>query len=316
MLEEKVFVLRPLRLLAFAPALVLAACLSPCLAQTPAPQTSPTPPQTSKPEKPVAPPVQEEKKRQQAKNITLKDLKNPSAEQVAEIVIAIYGGNYGRAILNQVRRNGVENGRMTRTNRDGQLEEVTYEQRFVHGDSFSKDKIRLDQKTPSMEYALVYNAGQIWGIINGTPFTPREDATTGFLAQAYHGIDALLRYKENGSTVAYAGRDKKKGIELWMLDLTDKDKHKTRYYISANPDVRLMGRVLWLEYEEPTSAGGNPVKYRRTFHEYRYAQNTLVPFSSVLYADDKQIEETRILTVTYGIKMDDSYFQNPQAASN
>jgi hypothetical protein len=309
-------VLRPLRHLTLVAALVVAACVAPCFAQTPAPQTSPTPAPTVKPQKTVPPPVQEEKKKQQAKALTVKDLKNPSAETIAEIVVAVYGGNYGRAILNQVRRNGVENGRITRTNKDGQPEEVTYEQRFVHGESFLKDKIRLDQKTPSMEYALVYNAGQIWGIINGTPFTPREDATTDFLAQAYHGIDALLRYKENGSTISYGGHDKQKNIDLWTLDLTDKDKHKTRFYISANPDVRLMGRVLWLDYEQPNPAGGDPIKYRRTFSEYRFAQNTLVPFHSVLYADDKQIEETRILTVTYGIKMDDTYFQNPQAASN
>ncbi|MDQ3906872.1 MAG: hypothetical protein M3268_00860, partial [Acidobacteriota bacterium] len=165
-----------------------------------------------------------------------------------------------------------------------------------------------------MEYALVYNAGQIWGIINGTPFTPREDTTKEFLTPAYHGIDALLRYKENGSTVAYVGRDKQKNIDLWIIDLTDKDKHKTRYYVSANPDLRLTGRILWLEYEEPNPAG-ETVKYRRTFGEYRFAQNTLVPFRSVLYQGDKQIEEVRINTVTYGIKMDDSYFA-PQSASN
>jgi len=58
------------------------------------------------------------------------------------------------------------------------------------------------------------------------------------------------------------------------------------------------------------------VKFKRTFHEYRYAQNTLVPYRSVLYANGRQIEEARVLTVTYGIKMDDSYFQNAQSAAN
>jgi hypothetical protein len=307
-------VLRSLRLMAFAAALVAVVAASPASAQTPtpAPEISPTPTK-----KTVAPPIQEERKKQQAKALTLKDLKNPSPEQLAELVIAVYGNSYGRAILNQVRRNGVENGRVTRTNQQGQPEESSYEQRFVHGENFAKDKFRLDQKLPSMEYALVYNEGKIWGVINGTPFTPREDATSEFLAQAYHGIDALLRYKENGSTVAYGGRDKQKNIDLWILDLADKDgKHKTRYYVSANNDPRLVARVLWLEYEEPTPAGGDPVKYRRTFHDYRYAQSTLVPFRSVLYADGKQVEETRVSSVSYGIKMDDTYFQNPQAASN
>jgi hypothetical protein len=306
-------VLRSLRLLAFASALVAATASSPASAQTP----TPTPEKSPTPQKTVAPPIQEEKKKQQAKALTLKDFKNPTGEQLAELVVAVYGNSYGRAILNQVRRNGVESGRVSRTNQQGQPEEISYEQRFVHGESFAKDKLRLDQKLPSMEYALVYNEGKVWGVINGTPFTPREDAASDFLAQAYHGIDALLRYRENGSTVAYGGRDKQKNIDLWILDLTDKDgKHKTRYYLSANSDPRLVARVLWLEYEEPNPAGGDPVKYRRTFHDYRYAQSTLVPFRSVLYADGKQIEENRISNVTYGIKMDETYFQNPQAASN
>lgn len=301
--------LRRFRFSALAPALA-AASLYPCAAQTGVPGTVPG-------AKEAPPPVvQKEEKEKQAKPVALKDLKTPTAEQVAETVIAVYGGGYGRAALSQVRRNGVERGRVTRMNPEGATEEINFENRFVHGESFSKDKIRLEQKMPSMEYALVYNEGKIWGVINGTPFTPREEATKSFLSQAYHGLDALLRYKENGSTVTFVGRDKQKNIDLWILDLTDKEKHKTRYYISANPDVRLTARVLWLEYEEPNAAGGEPIKYRRTFHDYRYAQNTLVPFRSVLYADGKQVEETRILNVTYGIKMDDSYFQNSEAAAN
>ena len=310
--------LRPSRLSAFAAALFAAACLAPCLAQTPTPAPSPSPQASpEKKAKEVAPPIEQQKqKAQKAKALSIKDLKDPSAEQLAEIVIAVYGNGLGRAVLNQVRRNGVENGHVTRLNKDGQVEEVNYEQRFVRGESFAKDKIRLDQKMPSMEFALIYNAGHIWGVINNTPFTPREEATAGFLSQAYHGIDALLRYKENGSTVAYGGRDKQKGLDLWILDLTDKQNHKTRYYISANPDLRLVGHVLWLEYEEPNPAGGDPIKYRRSFGEYRIAQSTLVPFRSVLYADGKQVEEVRVNTVTYGVKMDDTYFQNPQEASN
>lgn len=176
--------------------------------------------------------------------------------------------------------------------------------------------MRLDQKTPTVEFSLVYNEGNIFGIINNTPFTPRTEATTSFLAPAHHGIDALLRYKENGSTVTYVTKDKQKNIDLWIVDLTDKEKRKTRHYISANPDVRLTARILWLEYERPDPATGESVKFKQTFHDYRVAQGTLVPFRSVLYANGRQIEETRISTVTYGVKMDDSYFKSPEAASN
>ena len=304
--------LRRFKLLAFAPVLAAWGAIAPCAAQTPAPGTVPG-------VKEQPPPVvqkEEKKDKKPEKAVAVKDLKNPTAEQVAETVIAIYGGGYGRASLQQVRRNGVERGRVTRVNSQGGTEEITFETRFIHGESFAKDKIRLEQKMPSMEYAIVYNEGKIWGVVNGTAFTPREETTKEFLSQTRHGIDALLRYKENGSEVAFVGRDKQKNIDLWVLDLTDKEKHRTRYYISANPDVRLTARVLWLEYERPDPAGGEPVKFKQTFHDYRVAQGTLVPFRSVLYANGRQVEETRISTVTYGVKMDDSYFKNPEAAAN
>lgn len=294
-------------LTALALACAAAAWPSSNFAQTPTPQPADAAP----------PPVQEEKKKeQQQKAASVKDLKNPTGEQVVETVIAIYGQGFGRALLQQVRRNGVERGRTTRLTSEGKTEESTFEHRFIRGENFAKDKMRLDQKLPTMEYALVYNEGRIFGIINNSPFTPRDETTAGFLAPSRHGIDSLLRYKENGSTVTFVTKDKQKGIDLWIVDLEDKEKRKTRYYVSANQKIGLTARVLWLEYEEPGAAGGEPVKFKRTFHEYRYAQSTLVPFRTVLYANGRQVEETRVSTVTYGIKMDDAFFKNPEAAAN
>jgi hypothetical protein len=228
-----------------------------------------------------------------------------TAEQVAESTIFVYGS---RPVLDQIRRNGVERGRITRFTTDGKTEEASYERRFVRGESFDKDKIRLDQKNPTIEYSLIYGGGRLWGIINGAPFTPRQDAATTFLSQHRHSIDALLRYKENGSTLTLLGKDKQKGLDLYVLDVVAKDNQKTRYYISAKSL-----HVLWLEYEEPSTFGVAPVKYVRKFFDYRYAQSTLVPYRTVLLENGKQTQETRILTVTYGIKLDDSLFKNPEA---
>jgi hypothetical protein len=233
----------------------------------------------------------------------------PTGDQVAELVL--YSTALTRNVLKQVRHNGVERGQITRATADGRTEEVTYERRFVYGDSAEKDKYRLDQKTPQTEFALVYNEGRVWGVINGTAFAPRQEASSSFLSHARHSIDALIRYKENGATVTYVTKDKQKGIDLWIVDLADKDKNTTRYYVSSRT-----GNVLWLEYEETPPGASAPVKYRRTFHDYRRAQGVNVPYRTVLYEDDKQKEETRVLTVTFGVRMDDSYFQNPQTAVN
>jgi len=291
-------------------ALGLVASLAPCLRA----QTYPTPTQSTAPPARTLGHVDEEDIPKEQKKAPPKVDKSaaPTAEGVAEAVIfATAPSTNARAVLKQIRRNGVEHGQITRVTADGRTEEVTYDHRFVHGDTAAKDKIRFDQKTPANEYALVFNEGQVWGIINGTAFTPRQETSAGFLSQTRHGLDALLRYKENGSTVTFINKDKQKNIDLYIIDLTDKDKNTTRYYISAKT-----WHVLALEYEETPPGADKPVKYRRTFHDYRYVQNTLVPYRTVLYAGDKQTEETRILTVTYGIRMDDTYFQNPQAAAS
>ena len=236
--------------------------------------------------------------------------KTPTAEQVAEAVIFAYGS---RGVLDQIRHNGVERGRITRTTAEGRAEEASYERRFIRGADATKDKVRVDQKMPNMEYSLIYGEGRLWGIINGASFTPRQDAVDSFMSQYWHSIDALLRYKENGSTPVYVDRVKQKGLDIYVIDVTDKEKRRTRYYISAKTL-----HVLWLEYEEVPDAGGAAVKYTRKFSDYRPIQNTLLSYHSVLLADDKQVQETRISSVTFGLKLEDSIFQNPdaQASSN
>lgn len=228
-----------------------------------------------------------------------------TAEQISEGVIIAYGS---RPALEQIRRNGVERGRVTRNMPEGATEESNYERRFVRGENLDKDKIRLDQRLPTMEYSLVYGGGKIWGLINGTAFTPREDTAASFLSQHRHSLDSLLRYKENGSTVTLAGQDKQKGLDLYILDVEDKEKRKTRFYVST----RTL-RVLWLEYEEAPVRGASPVKYTKKFMDYRIVQQTLVPYRTVLLEDGRETQETHLLTVTYGVKVDDAIFKNPEA---
>jgi hypothetical protein len=235
-----------------------------------------------------------------------KNQKNYTAEQVAESSIFLYGS---RTLLAQIRRNGIERGRICKpTCEVGKTEEAMYERRFVRGESMDKDKIRLDQKMPTLEYSLIYGSGRLWGIINGSAFTPRQDAQDTFLAQHRHSLDTFLRYKENGSTLNLIGKDKQKGLDLFVVDVVDKDKQSTRYYISSKTL-----HVLWLEYEEAAPGGSRPLKYSRKFMDYRYAQGTLVPYRSILLEEGKQIQETRILNVTYGVKLDDALFKSPEA---
>lgn len=226
-----------------------------------------------------------------------------TAEQIVESVILVYGT---RPALEHIRRNGIERGKITRTDTEGKAEETDYERRFIRGENLDKDKIRLDQKLPTMEYSLIFGEGKLWGMINGAAFTPRQDATSSFISQHHHSIDSLLRYKECGSTIALVGKEQQKGLDLYVVDLTDKEKRKTRYYVSAKSL-----RVLWLEYEEG-NPGGTPVKYTRKFLDYRGVQQTLAPYRTLLLVDGRQAQETRVLTITYGVKISDAIFKNPE----
>ncbi len=255
---------------------------------------------------PASAPQQESKqeaKPEAKQQPTKKDKQEFTAEQIVESVILVYGT---RPALDHIRRNGVERGKITRFNTDGNAEEANYERRFVRGENLSKDKIRLDQKLPTMEYSLIFEDGKLWGLINGAAFQPKQEAMANFISQHHHSIDSLLRYKECGSTISLVGKEQQKGLELFVVDLLDKEKRKTRFYISAKTL-----RVLWLEYEEG-NPGGTPVKYTRKFLDYRAVQQTLAPYRIVLLEDGRQSQETRVMTITYGVKVSDSIFKNPE----
>ena len=247
----------------------------------------------------------EEKQKQDPKNPTF------TAEQIAEGVLIATVGFGGRETLKQIRGKGIERGKYRRAGANGQTEEYTYERRFIRGDDMNKDKVRIDQKSPTLEYALVFSHGNVWGVMNNTIFTPREEIARMFNNHLWYSLESLLRYKENGSTLNLIGKEKQGGVEVYVLEVTDKDKRKIKFYIST----RLL-RVLWLEYEESPTEGGTPVKYMKRFYDYRVAQGTLLPYKTVFFENGQQIEESNISTITFGLKIDDLVFDNPSLPKN
>ncbi len=88
------------------------------------------------------------------------------------------------------------------------------------------------------------------------------------------------------------------GVDYYPLEVSDKENRKTKFFISAKTF-----RVMWLEYTE------DAVKYQRKFYDYRLAQGTLVPYRTILSANDKQIEESTISISTFGQKLDEEIFK-------
>ncbi|MCS6873359.1 MAG: hypothetical protein N2Z23_06575 [Pyrinomonadaceae bacterium] len=220
-----------------------------------------------------------------------------NAELIADSVIAVYALFNDKARFAQIRRTMVETGKKTVTKLDGTSEEIGYTKQVIRGESLEKERIRIDQNSPTLRYSLVYNQGEIFGILGETTFSPKAEIIVDFENEIWHSLEALFRYKEDGSKVSVAGREKYLGVELIQLDLIDRRNRKTRYFISAKTF-----RVMWLDYE----SGG--VKYRRKFHDYRLSQGMLVPYRTVLWAGDRKIEEVNVLTVTFGQKVDESLF--------
>jgi hypothetical protein len=226
------------------------------------------------------------------------DLKNLTAEQITEFTIVYYGLPIGREKLNQIRKTTLERGRATFTAADGTTTAANYQRFIIRADTLNKEKIRLDQEFPAARYALVRSDEKIFGVYNNTVFTPREDAVRTFENQIVHGIEALLRYKENGSTLELKPKEKIYGVDYYVIDVTDKQDRKTRFFVSARTF-----RVMMLTYED------EGIKYRRKFYDYKYAQGTLVAYRTVLWADEKQVEETEIGTITFGQKVDEELFK-------
>lgn len=230
--------------------------------------------------------------------VSAKDaIKNPTAEQLAETSIFLYGLGGGRAKLDQIRKTAIERGRINVANADGKMEQASYQRWTKRGETLGKEKIRLDQEFPTARYSLVFADEKIFGIFNDSVFTPREDAARAFQNQIVYGVEALLRYKENESKLELVGKEKIAGVDLHILDVVDKQNRKTRFFLSAKSF-----RVMMLEYDD------EGIKFRRKFYDYNVAQGTLVAYRSVLYAGDKIVEETEIGTVTYGQKIDDAMY--------
>lgn len=227
---------------------------------------------------------------------------NPTAEIIAETALFAYAVAGGRPVLEQIRKTTIERGKTTVLNGEGRMETANYQKWIIRGGSLDKEKLRVDHEFPTVSYSLVLNADKTYGFHQGTAFTPTDAAAKAFENQIFRGLDGLLRYKENGSTIALAGKEKVMGVEYHLIDVTDKAGRKTRYFVSAK-----YFRVMMLEYED----GGK--KYRRKFYDYNYAQGTLVPFRTVLYEGDKMIEETAVGTVTFGQRVDETLFPSVSA---
>jgi hypothetical protein len=231
--------------------------------------------------------------------------KNPKAEDIVERAILFYGS---RPVMQAIQKNGRIRANVKFHAADGVREGKTFTQ-FIRKPKLNEDLMMLDLELPGTRYQLGFDGKQTWSINNGEVQEPSPDTIKAFHAAHEHSYEALLRYKENDGKLELIGQNKLGTMDLDIVELTLPSGAKTRYEIS-----RKTGHVVYLHYEEKPAADAAPVKYRLYFIDFRPAQNTVMPYVTKVYADDKLIEERTVVEVAYNVQMEEKIFTAENAS--
>jgi hypothetical protein len=245
-------------------------------------------------------------------------IKLSQVETIVELAIIAYGG---RKQLETARGAIQEAGTIRLATEQGDLG-GNYLVRSIRKDKSWQDLLRVDlelstqenaqsQSPPPIKYVIGFNGASVWSAQNGQYVSPRAGADVAFRAQLTHEYAALLRYKEDGSKLEYAGPATIVGVDTNVVDLTTPDGEKTRYWLSTRTY-----RVLHCEYELKLVEGGPPTKYRIDYYYTPFSaavvQNTLVPVRREMKQDGKFVQEIKLTNIIYSAKLEPEIFQHLQ----
>ncbi|MBX3279404.1 MAG: hypothetical protein KF868_15485 [Acidobacteria bacterium] len=223
------------------------------------------------------------------------------AEDVVERAIFAYGT---RAALYTIQANGILRGLIKFVTPEGVREGRTVT-KFIRKAKLSEDLMLLDLDLPGTKYMIGFDGEKMWTVNNGVAEEPSAETVAAFRRAHEHSYEALLRYKENDGKLEYFGTKQfGPNNELDLVELTLPGDVKTRYEIS-----RRTGRVIYLDYEEKLVPDAPPVKYRLYFKDFRYIQNSLVPYEVLVYRDGEVVEERKLVEVAYSVRLESDAFK-------
>ena len=273
-----------------------------------------------KPPETPAPKKEEPKAEEAAKS--KKQEKKPEAgvvnevERIAEVAILVYGG---RPQLAKVRSGIQEVGTIRLATDQGDIS-GSYMFRSLKREKSWEDLIRVDldlsppvdaqrQGVNSVKYSIAYNGASIWSAQNNQYVSSKPEVEAAFRAQLTHEYTSLLRYKEDGSKIELIGPETVVGVDTYVLELTNPQGEKTRYWVSTKTY-----RILHAEYEIKLLEGQPPTKYRVSYFysPHKVIQSTLVPSRRVMTQDGKFVQEVSLTDFTYSAKIDPEVFQHLQ----
>ncbi|HKP87018.1 MAG TPA: hypothetical protein VJZ26_13025 [Blastocatellia bacterium] len=258
-----------------------------------------------------------EKSRKGAEKGKASEVKLSPAEAIAEVAIIGYGG---RKQIETVRAAIQEEGTIRLATDQGDLT-GNFILRSMRKEKTWQDLLRVDLelsppdpdrsagRVPPVKYVIGFNGASVWSAQNNQYVTPRPDADVAFRAQLSHEYMALLRYKEDGSKLELVGPETVVGVDTNVLDMTNPNGEKTRYWLSTKTY-----RILHAEYQLKLGDDQAVTKYRVSYYytPFRVVQNTLVPSRRVMTQDGKFVQEITLTNVIYSAKLDPEIFQHLQ----
>ncbi len=230
--------------------------------------------------------------------------KKPKPEEIVERSILFYGG---RAALYGIQRNGTLRALIKFFAPDGTREGKSVT-KFIRKQKLAEDLLMIDLELPGVRYIIGFDGQETWTIQDGEVQKASPEAAAAFRSAHEHSYEALLRYKENGSKLEYAGMKKLGTLELDIIEMTSPSGARTSYEIS-----RKTGRVIYANYEDNSPSKPNPTKYRLYFKDFKPVQNTLVPHEIQVFQDDKLIEERKLVESVFNIQIDEKAFKAENA---
>ncbi|HEX8087280.1 MAG TPA: hypothetical protein VF762_00410 [Blastocatellia bacterium] len=258
--------------------------------------------------------LEKDKKNQEKAKGT--EAKLSPVETVVELAIIAYGG---RKQLETVRAGIQEEGTIRLATEQGDLT-GDFVLRSLRREKTWQDLLRVDlnlsppgaearQGAGGVKYSIGYNGATVWSAQNNQYVNPKPEAEAAFRAQLTREYMALLRDKEDGSKIEMVGPETVVGVDTNVIDLTNPNGEKTRYWISAKTY-----RILHAEYELKLAESQNPTKYRISYFytPFRVVQNTLVPIRRVMMQDGKFVQEISLNNIIYSAKIDPEVFQHLQ----
>ncbi len=176
-------------------------------------------------------------------------------------------------------------------------------------------KVRVDWSFPDFTLIQAYDGQNGWQILRAAKKKQKDDrspmtARDVKLLQEQGDIDGpLVDWKQKGSTVELAGREKVGARDAYNLQVTFKDGEVQNFYLDADS-------FLLVKASGTGAVQGVDVRFERIFSNYKEVQGVMLPFSieartAQVPGGQQAVEKTTFQKVEVNVPLDELIFIEP-----